>query len=426
MRSTEEVVITGLGVVSPVGTGWQAYWSSLLAGQSGVTRREEYGEFEWPFAIGGQVADFSAKESFGPREFKKQRKSVKVMCREIQQAYASAAMAMEHAGLAEEFTVDPDRLGVVMGSELLYCDIAEVEASYRSASDGGDLEFQAWCKSAMSDLNPLWMLKHLPNMAACHIGIGHDARGHNNSITLGEASSLLAMAEGASIIERGWCDVMIVGGLGARSNLTHMTYKGALNMTSRICDPGSASRPFELNRDGFVVGEGAAALVFENAKHAKARGAKPLARYLGSASAFGDPGNGRFGGSLQSAMTNAMQSAGVANNDIGHVNANGLSSVFHDQAEAQAIKAVLGDTPVTALKSYFGNLGAGTGAVESVAAILALEQQVTPATLNYETPDPECPVNVIHGGPQEITKPAVMKLSQSLTGQSIAMLFGQA
>lgn len=419
MRSSEEVVITGLGVVSPIGVGRAEFWRSLLAGKSGVTRRDEYGDSDWPYAIGGQVKEFSAKE------YVKHRKSLKVMCHEIQMGYASATMAMEQAGL-EENSVDPDRLGVVMGSELLYCDIAEVEAAYRGAAPDGDLSYHAWCERAMSDLNPLWMLKHLPNMAACHIGIGFDARGHNNSITLGEASSLLAIAEGASIIERGWCDVMVVGGLGARSNLTHMTYKGVVDLSSNIDDPATASRPFDRRRDGFVVGEGAASLVLETAAHARARGAEPLAKYLGSSSGFGEPGNGSFSGAIANAMTNALRSAEVAVDDIGHVNAHGLSTQFHDRAEAQAIRTVMGDTPVTALKSYFGNLGAGGGAVEAAASILALTEKVTPATLNYDDPDPDCPVNIIHGEPLASEKPAAMTLSQSLTGQSVAMIFGQA
>lgn len=415
---SSQIVITGLGVVSPIGIGWESHWSALLAGTSGVGVRAEYEHADLPYEIGGQVKDFNAKD------FVKQRKSIKVMCREIQFGYAAAVMAMEQAGLTTD-ALDPDRVGVVMGSELLYCDIAEVEAAYRAAQVEGSFEFKEWCQRAMSDLNPLWMLKHLPNMAACHIGIGHDARGHNNSITLGDVSSLLAIAEGASIIERGWCDVMMVGGLGARSNLTHMTYKGAKDLSSRIAEPEKASRPFDRDRDGAVIGEGAAVFVLESQEHAEARGAKVLSRYLGSSSGFGDPKNGSFGGAIEGAITNALRSAEITADDVSHINANGLSTVREDRIEAQAIRAALGDTPVLAAKSFYGNLGAGTGAVESLASILSLIHGQVPATLNYEHADPECPVNVIHGEPMKTDAPAAITVNQSLTGQTVAMVFGR-
>ena len=410
-----EVVITGVGVVSPIGIGKDAFWQSLLEQQSGVRRMELFERARLPFVLGAEVQGFDAKQYVTPR------KALKVMCREIQIGYSAAALAMRDAGL-EPGSVDPDRLGVVLGNDMLYCDVAELVDVYRNCIEGGQFRHDSWGVRAMSDVNPLWMLKHLPNMAACHIGIGYDARGPNNTITLGEASSLLAVIEGSDVIARGWADVMIVGGTGSRLNVTPLVYHGDYYLSHHDGDPARAVRPFDANRDGTVLGEGAAAFVLETREHATARGATVLARVLGFGRAF----DTRAGGSLGSAIRNSI-AAGLADADlkpeeIGHVNAHGLATPQHDRAEAQAIRAALGNVPVTAPKSFFGNLGSGSGAVEMAASVLALVEGEVPVTLNYESPDPQCPVNVVHGEPLAARHATAVVLSQSGTGQAAALV----
>jgi 3-oxoacyl-[acyl-carrier-protein] synthase II len=204
MPQSREVVITGLGVVCPIGVGCAAYWAALEAGQSGVDWLPEMRGVESPFRYAARV------KAFDPKQFVQPRKTIKVMCQEIQTAYAAAGMAMEQARLAKG-AIDPDRLGIVLGSEMLYGDIEELREVYRHCTASGEFRVEQWGDFAFKDLFPLWMLKYLPNMAACHISIAHDARGPNNSIVEGGASSLLAIGEATAAIQRGHADVSRVG-----------------------------------------------------------------------------------------------------------------------------------------------------------------------------------------------------------------------
>jgi 3-oxoacyl-[acyl-carrier-protein] synthase II len=268
------------------------------------------------------------------------------------------------------------------------------------------------------------MLKYLPNMVACHVAISHDARGPNNSHSLRECSSLMAMGEAVRVVERGHADVMIGGGTGSRVHPLLWARSTLLDVTRRNGAPEGLSRPFDALRDGFVSGEGAAAFVLERREHAVARGADIVARVVGYGSSFEACPNGRpvSGAATRRAIVAALRSAGLEAADIGHINAHGLSTVDDDRAEAEAITAELGDVPVTALKSYFGNLGSGTGAVETVASILAIQHGRVPVTLNYERPDPACPVNVISREPLTGAKPVALLLNHSMTGQAVAMV----
>jgi 3-oxoacyl-[acyl-carrier-protein] synthase II len=292
----------------------------------------------------------------------------------------------------------------------------------------GRFEFQRWGPAAMADLFPLWMLKYLPNMPACHICIAQDARGPCNTLTLGEVSSLSAVAEAVRVLERGQADAILAGGIGSRIHPT-MIFRGAAYELSRQAeDPARACRPFDAHRDGIVNGEGAAAVMLETLPQAQARGVPALARILGFGSAFeptiiGAPLTGR---SLRAAMHNALQDAGLKPHDIGAVFAHGVSTLSDDPREAQAIRDVLGDTPVTALKSYYGHCGAASGALELVAAVLSLLHGAMPPTLNYEAPDPHCPVNVIRGGSLPLANAKLLLLSHAQFGQAIAVIVGSA
>ena len=417
MSSTPKVVITGMGVVCPIGVGKAAFWESLCAHRSGVRPCHFLDGTDMPVRFGAELIGFDAKQYVRPR------KSLKVMCREIQMGFAASVLAAEDARLAAD-SVDPDRLGAVFGSEMFYGELEELEEVYRNCMPNGHFEFDRWGPRAMSDLFPLWMLKYLPNMAACHIGIAHDARGPNNTITLGEASSLLAITEAVRVIERGMADVMITGGTGSRLNVTAMMYRGDGNLSHRNDDPAAASRPFDSARDGMVNGEGAGAFIVERYEHAVARGASILAELRGCGGAFepGPPGSPRTGIGMRHAIQRALEDAEVTPSEIGHVNAHGLSTIEDDAAEAQVIRECLGDTPVTALKSYFGNLGAGGGTVEMAASLLAFEHGHVPPTLNYERPDPLCPIHVIHGAPAPVQSPVALILNQSGTGQAAALV----
>jgi 3-oxoacyl-[acyl-carrier-protein] synthase II len=417
MPTPPEVVITGLGVVSPLGIGREAFWSAMLAGTSGIDWLAEFQPSDLPFRFGARVKGFDAKQYVQPR------KTIKVMCVEIQQAYAAAQLAMQDAGLAKG-TIDPDRIGVVLGSEMLFGELPEVQDVIRSCMEDGEFNFDRWGVQAFKDQYPLWMLKYLPNMAACHISIALDARGPNNSIVEGGASSLLAVIEAVKVIERGQADAMLAGGGGSLVATSCTPFRGWEQLSKWAGPPAGASRPFDAQRTGIVPGEGAATLVLETRSSAEKRGAKILARIAGTARTF-EPtpaGKALTGSAIQRSITGALQAASLQPADVGHVNANGEGSITADAVEAQAIHRVLGDVPVTAIKSYFGDLGAGSGAVELLASVLAISEGCVPPTLNYETADPACPVNVIHGQPLATDKRVAVALNQSNTGQAAAVV----
>jgi 3-oxoacyl-[acyl-carrier-protein] synthase II len=274
----------------------------------------------------------------------------------------------------------------------------------------------------MADIFPLWMLKHLPNMAACQVGISLDARGPNNTICLEDVSSLLAFIEAANYISRGAADIMIAGGTSSRLNISKQIYRDTNLLSRRLDDPGKASRPFDAGRDGMVTGEGAAALVLESRNHAQARGAKILATVAGYGRTCSTGGNDTIGSAISRSMQTAIQSSGIEKSDLAYASAFAMSTVENDAVEARAINHVLGETPVTALKSYIGFIGAGAGAVDMAAAALALETGEAPVTLNFEQPDDSCPVNVIRAQPLKLQKPAALVTGNSFAGQAVSIV----
>ncbi|REJ67523.1 MAG: beta-ketoacyl-[acyl-carrier-protein] synthase family protein [Planctomycetota bacterium] len=414
--SAREVVITGVGMVTPIGIGRADFWNSLIEGQSGVRPLTRLDIDSLRVKFGGEVAEFD------PKAYVRPRKSLKVMSREIQFGFAAADLAFRDAELSEG-AIDHDRMGVVFGADMMYCELDDLSDAYNSCMPEGEFDFSLWGSQALSQMYPLWMLKYLPNMPACHIAIALDAHGPNNSITLGEVSGLLAIAEATRVIERGQADLMVAGGTSTPLHPMNLISRGDAHLSHYAGDPAGACRPFDAGRGGVVLGEGAGALVLELRSHAEARGARILARVVGHGNAFA-PQRGAdtdTAGAIVRSLRQALGEAGLDPSDIGHVNAHGISTVERDPIEAAAIREVLGDVPVTAPKSYFGYLGAGGGAVELVASVLALEHGRVPVTLNYDEPDPQCPVNVIHDRPLPDAKPTALALNQASTGQAASL-----
>jgi 3-oxoacyl-[acyl-carrier-protein] synthase II len=385
--------------------------------QSGTQVIREISPGNCPYPLGAVITEFD------PKKYVKPRKALKVMSREIQTGFSAAQMAVEQAQLVKD-QIAPDRLGVQFGSQMLYCEPPEMEDTFRGCLVEGKFDFSRWGEVAMARTYPLWMLKYLPNMIACHIGIAHDARGPNNTICQGEASSLLALIEAAWIIQRDRADVMIVGGSSSRISTTPMLFRRTIDLSCRLDAAHAASRPFDATRDGMVNGEAAAAFVVENEQFARARGANILARISGWGLSFGtlDPDGSTHRRAIEQSIKMALESARLQPADVGHVNAHAAGIVSRDPVEAQAIRAVLDDVPVTAPKSYVGNSGAAGGAVEMVASVLALCHGEIPVTLNFAHPDPACPVNVVHGQAQPVTQRTAVALSQSSAGQTVAVV----
>jgi 3-oxoacyl-[acyl-carrier-protein] synthase II len=416
MNPPREIVITGVGVVSPIGIGCDAFWESLAAGVSGIRPVDLFDASSLRVRFGGQIPDFD------PKQYVRPRKSLKVMSREIQIGFAAADLALADAAVVDGW-VEPERFGVVFGNDMIYADLEDLEQTYRRSLRDGQFDFHLWSEAIHEELHPLWLLKHLPNMTASHVAIAHDARGPNNSIVLGDVSGLLAIAEAASVISRGWADVMLAGGTGCRLHPTALVARGDSLLSHRAEDYRAACRPFDRDRDGMVNGEGAGVIVLEARDHAERRGAT-IRGVLAAAAARCEPRarrDGLTGSSLRKAIRAVCEAAGLEPRDVGHVNAHGVSTVDMDRAEARAIAAELGDVPVTAPKSYFGHMGAGGSAVELAASILGLERGLVPPTLNYHVADPECPVNVVRGEPLTGRPATAVKVNLCSTGQAAAV-----
>ncbi len=416
--SSAEVVITGVGLISPIGIGLDRFWASLCAGRSGVDRARSVDPSALPSRLFAEVADFD------PKQYVKPRKAIKVMCRDAMLGVAVVEMARQQAGISAE-TVGPERLGVVLGADRICTSMEDSLPSYGPAVVDGRFVYRNWATKGMADTFPLNFLKVLPNMIGSHVSIVLDARGPNNTIHHGEVSSLLALMEAARVIERGAADVMVAGGASSETVPTNYVQRCVTRqMSRREHDPAAAIRPFDADRDGQVWGEGAAAFVLESRRHAEARGAAILGRLAGWASTAErvvTPGR-PTGRSIGRALTAALEQAHAAADELAHLNAHGLSTTEDDPIEAKAVAQVLPEVPVTAPKSYFGNLGAAGGAVELAASLLALRHRLIPPTLNYQRPDPECPVRVVRGAPRPSAARYAVSLNWTQSGQAAAVV----
>lgn len=409
-----EVVITGYGVLCPLGLGGDALWDALESRRSGVSPITTFDTSGLPVHIAGQVRDFD------PKQFVRPRKSLKVMARDTQFGVTVAELACQHAGLSPG-AIDPDRVGVVFGADVIATELSESMGTYQACMVNGKFDFTRWGEG-MQEAFPLLFLKILPNMIASHIAIAQDARGPNNTIHQGDVSSVVAIAEAVRVIERGAADVMIAGGASSRMQPFDWVRGCKTDQLSTFSgDPAAASRPFDFNRSGQVRGEGAAALVLETREHAEKRGARILARLAGSASSIQPRANGKPACGVERALQAVLRDASLDAKAVGSISAHGLGTLHEDRGEATAIAKVFGDTPVTAFKSFAGNLCAAAGAVECVAALEALARREVPVTLNYQTPDPDCPVRVVSDQPAPLEKPVIVVVNQTTSGQAAAL-----
>lgn len=429
--SKRRVVVTGFGVVSPLGNSPLQLWDALVSGASGVRRLQAVPDNGLPIDGAGECWDFTTGDisAFGPLEKKKQRtikKNLKVACRDIQMGVAVAQLAMHDAGLADG-DFDPDRTGVVYGSDYMMTVPEEFKDGVRSCLNGQRrFQFSQWGEQFRRDVDPLWLLKYLPNMPASHIAIYNDMRGPNNSITIREASANLAVAEAACTVERGHADIIIAGSTGTRVHALRSIHMVLQEQLASGDDPARLSRPFDKDRNGLVIGEGAGALVLEDAEAAQKRGATILGEIVGfgSSSVIARNTVAHCGRALRNVMLQALRTSGLTPDDVGHLHAHGLSTPKCDAEEAAAINEVFGGRrspiPVTAAKSYFGNLGAGAGLVELIASLLAIKNQQLFGVLNYETPDPDCDIRV--AGSADSAGESVLNINVTPQGQASAVL----
>lgn len=404
---SRRVVITGLGIVSPLGNSPEELMANLNQGTSGIRPWHGIPAGALPVNHGAEAVGFTGDiDQFGPLDKETQRairKGQKVMCREIEMGVAAAQLALHDSGLTSDKR-NRDRVGVIYGCDYIMTLPEEFASGIaKCVNPQGQFDFTRWAELGLPEVNPLWLLKYLPNMPASHIAIYNDLRGPNNSITLREASSCAAICEAHSTLTRGHADALIVGATGSRA-LAFRAMHACMQeeLAGDRNEPASMARPFAADRDGAVLGEGAAAMLLETWEHAHQRGAKILGEVVGYGcstvpASFGE-------NYLQQAVGNVLrsclQSAGVTS--VGHIHAHGLGTLASDAQESQAIANVLHagtppdqhSTPVVAAKSLFGNLGSGGGMVECIASLLCLQQGHLFAAPHTPAPAPDCPIRL--------------------------------
>ncbi|MBN1846188.1 MAG: beta-ketoacyl-[acyl-carrier-protein] synthase family protein [Sedimentisphaerales bacterium] len=401
------VVITGVGVVSPLGVGKESFIEGFLSDRSGIDRIRGFDPVGLPCQVGGEVEEFKINE-YVPKIY---RKATKLMSRDIVLAVVAAELAIRDAGLKTKGTapdeianIDPRRSGVNIGAGLICCDLDELGIALEHAQHEGKFSYAKWGREGMESLTPLWLLKYLPNMQGCHISIIHDLQGPSNSITCAEASGLLAIGEAYRTIVRDKADMMVAGGAECKINPMGLLRQCLLGrVATRYNDrPDQACRPFDRQADGCVMAEGGGIVILEERQRARRRGARIYGEITGfgaSNNFSGDfirPDDGAAG--VVIALQKALDEAQLTGDEIRLLIPHGSAIAEHDRAEAQAIRSVFGPAaaalPVVATKSRIGNSGAGASALDLVAAVLSLQEDVIPANRNCPEPPPEYGLNL--------------------------------
>ncbi len=430
LGSDRRVVITGIGLVTPLGDSIDRFWTSLSEGKGAVAPIKAFPVEGLPGNVGGEILDFSFEKFALPKLDKKAlRKSKKYMARDIQLAVAAAQAAFADAGLTQG-GVEPTRIGIDLGAGLISTELDELAPAIQHAMTAPEVfDYQKWGRESIGVMEPIWLLKYLPNMLACHISILIDCQGPSNSITEADASANLAVSEACRIIARNRADVMITGGADSKIHplsMVRLSLYGQLSGWKG--DPSGACRPFDRRRDGWVPGEGAGILILEDREHAEARGARIYGEILGSGSGCdANPAGGLdpLGGGTEVAIRAALREAGLTPADIGHVNAHGSGHKLSDLAEARAFQRVFGPgkVPITALKGYMGNLSSGCGSVELLGSLIGVNRGAIPHILNCDEPDPECgELDLVLGAPRPTDNPIFVTTNLTPNGQASAIV----
>ncbi len=406
------VVVTGLGAVTPVGIGVGPTWEGVLAGRSGVGPITKFDPSQFATTFAAEIKGFQAEDYVD-------RKEIKRMDAFIHYAMASAHFAMADSGLAIDDS-NAARVGVFMGSGL--GGLSTLERYH-----------QAYLEEGVRKISPFFIPMLISNLAPGHIAIKYGAKGPNITTTTACAASSHAIGEGALAIRRGVCDAVIAG--GAEATITPMGLGGFCAMkalSTRNDDPAAASRPFDKDRDGFVMGEGSAIIVLEELESAKKRGARIYAELCGygaSGDAYHVTAPAPNGEGAARCMQAALDDARVGAADVDYINAHGTSTPYNDQFETMAIKSVFGDHArklmVSSTKSMTGHLLGAAGAVESVFSVLALKEGVIPPTINYTTPDPECDLDYVPNTARRKGIRYALSNSFGFGGTNSCLLFGR-
>lgn len=405
------VVITGMGALTPLGNSVREFWKGCLDGRSGIDWITLVDTTNYPVKVDGEIRNFD------PQDFM-DRKEARRMARFSQFGVAAARMAIEDAALNLE-KEDRTRIGVLLGNG---------NGGYPETNDA----VVTIMEKGGNRLDPFYMSKCLPNMAAAQVAMQFGIKGYNNTVTTACAASTQAMGDALDVIRLGRADVMLAGGseagiceLGlAAFNIMHA-------LSRRADDPARASRPFDKDRDGFVCAEGAGIFVFESIEHAQRRGARILAEvagYAASSDAYHVVAPCADGEGAQRTMLWALEDAGIRPEDVDYINAHGTSTPANDAAETVAIKGVFGELayriPVSSTKSLVGHILGASGAVESLACVMAIQTGILPPTLNQDSPDPDCDLDYVPNKARQVGDVRyVLKNSFGFGGQNACLVF---
>ncbi len=395
-----EVVITGMGCVSPLGNDPETLWKNIIAGKSGVGTITHFDTRDFKTKIAAEVKDFNPADHLG-REARR-------MDRFSQFSVVAARQAVVHANLNIN-NDNRDQIGAVIGSG-----IGGISTSYE--------QFVVMSERGISRVSPFLVPMMLVDSAGANVAIDLGIRGPNMAVSTACATGTNTLGEAAEVIRRGQAEVMLAG--GSESAISPLSIAGLINVTalsSNPGDPGTVSKPFDRNRDGFVIGEGAAILVLESLEHAQQRGAAILARLTGygaSNDAYHISAPSESGEGAIRCMRMALKYAGLSPEDINYINAHGTSTILNDKTETMAIKSVFGDyaysTPVSSTKSMLGHLLGASGSIEAILCVHALQTSILPPTINYHDPDPECDLDYIPNHARQV--PAVKHVMSNSFG----------
>jgi len=417
------VVITGVGCVTPMGNDVKTVWSRLLKGESGVGPTTLFDASNFPTRISAEVRGFDVS-SVGENAEKWRHRG-----RHTRFAVGAAKQAVTDSGLADS-RLDPTRFGIYLGSGEGQQDFDHFTQMMVAAIEGSTLDYAKFTKIGMEILDPLSELEQEPNMPSGHLAALFNAQGPNVNCLTACAASSQAVGEAAELIRRGDVDVMLSGGAHSMIHPFGVTGFNLLTALSTSNDePTKASRPFDKDRDGFVIGEGSGMLVLEELEHAKARGAHIYGELTGfgtTADAFRITDTHPEGRGAATCLKMALDDAGVNLEDVHYINAHGTSTDVNDRVETLAIKKVFGEraykTPVSSTKSMMGHLIAAGGATELIVCLMAIRDNVLPPTINYETPDPNCDLDYIPNVAREARCDVAVSNSFGFGGQNITLV----
>jgi 3-oxoacyl-[acyl-carrier-protein] synthase II len=419
------VVVTGIGCVTPVGNSVAETWQALLECRSGVGPITHFDASGFPTTFAAEVKDFDLRQHLpDPSRFD-------CAGRNIHFAIGAAQEAVRDSGILDDKHLDPAMFGVYLGAGEGQQDFQLFMKIIAESAANGEFDIEEFTRRGLEQLNPRVEMELEPNMPAGHLASLFDAQGPNLNCLTACAASSQAIGEAAEIIRLGEADVMLSGGAHSMIHPFGVTGFNLLTaLSTRNDNPRGASRPFDLHRDGFVLGEGAGMLILEELEHARRRGAHiygELVGYGSTADAYRITDIHPDGRGAIACINMALRDAGLAPEQIDYINAHGTSTAVNDKVETMAIKKSLGEhaykTPISSTKSMMGHLIAAAGSAEAIVCLLTIRDGVIPPTINYETPDPDCDLDYTPNTPRERKVSCALTNSFGFGGQNVSLIF---